>query len=132
MILVDTNVLSELSRAKPDVNVVRWASSLPLPLAVSVVTVEEVYFGLASRPKEEIRAWFDLFFAESCGILEVSEAVARRAGHLRGRLRAEGWQRTQADMLIAATAQLHQLDLATRNVRDFEGCGITVIDPFQA
>jgi predicted nucleic acid-binding protein len=128
--LVDTNVLSELARAEPDPRVARWAAALPLPIALSVVTLEEIHFGLAWRPNAEIRFWFERFLVEGCTVLPVTEAIARQAGQLRGRLRAAGRQRTQADMLIAATAQAHQLPLATRNVRDFEGCGIPLVDPF--
>jgi predicted nucleic acid-binding protein len=131
LILVDTNILSELARGKPDPRVLRWAESQVLPLAVSVVTVEEIHFGLAYRPKAEIRAWFEAFLDESCEILEISDLIAKRAGGLRGQFRASGMQRTQADMLIAATAQVHQLALATRNVKDFEGCGIAILDPFR-
>jgi len=129
--LIDTNVLSELSRTKPDPRVSRWAASISLPVSVSVVTLEEIHYALAWRPNPRIRAWFDRFFAESCEVLPVTEAIARRAGELRGRLRVEGWQRTQADMLLAATAQAHQLSLATRNSRDFEGCGIAIVNPFE-
>lgn len=129
--LVDTNVLSELARPKPDPGVVRWAEEIPLPVSLSVVTVEEIHFGLAWRPNTEIRAWFERFLAESCRVLPVTEGIARRAGELRGRLRGDGRTRTQADMLIAATAQAHQLPLATRNVRDFEGCGIPLVNPFE-
>jgi len=129
--LIDTNVLSELSRPKPDPRVSRWATSISLPVSVSVVTLEEIHYGLAWRPNPRIRAWFDRFFAESCEVLPVTEAIARRAGELRGRLRVEGWQRTQADMLIAATAQAHQRSLATRHSRDFEGCGIAIVNPFE-
>lgn len=129
--LVDTNVLSELARPSPDPGVERWARSVSLPIAISVVTLEELHFGLSWKPNERVRQWIERFLSESCEILLVTAAVARRAGELRGRLRAAGQQRTQADMLIAATAQAHQLSLVTRNARDFEGCGIPVLDPFE-
>jgi len=128
--LVDTNVLSELARPSPDPEVLRWARGVSLPLSISVVTLEEVSYGLAWQPNPEIRAWFETFLAESCAILPVTAVIARRAGDLRGTFRGDGQQRTQADMLIAATAQVHQLPLATRNERDFDGCGIAVVNPF--
>ena len=130
--LVDTNVLSELARRMPHPAVAAWAAAVPLPVSVSVVTLEEIHFGLAWKPNAEVRAWFDKFLASSCTVLPVTDAIARRAGDLRGQLRATGRQRTQADMLVAATAQANLLTLATRNVRDFEGCGITVVNPFEA
>ncbi|MEQ9484212.1 MAG: hypothetical protein RIG27_18290 [Coleofasciculus sp. F4-SAH-05] len=49
---------------------------------------------------------------------------------MRGQLRTQGKPRSQADMLIAATAQVHQLTLVTRNIRDFEDCGILTLNPF--
>ena len=129
--LVDTNVLSELARPEPAVEVQRWAASVSLPIRVSVVTLEEIHFGLSWRPNPRVEAWFERFFADCCEVLPITPAIARRAGELRGRLPAEGLQRTQADMLIAATAQAHQLPLVTRNVRDFAGCGIALLDPFE-
>jgi len=130
VILADTNVLSELARRTPQPAVIAWAATVTLPIAISVVTLEEIHFGLAWKPNAPVRAWFDEFLAQSCTVLPVTDAIARRAGDLRGQLRAAGRQRTQADMLVAGTAQAHQLTLATRNVRDFEGCGITLVNPF--
>ncbi len=130
--LVDTNVLSELARPEPHEAVVRWADTVRLPLSISVVTFEEIHYGLAWRPNAEIAAWFEGFFEQSCRILPASETIARKAGELRGRFRRDGRQPTQADMLIAATAQVHQLSLATHNLRDFTGCGIALVNPFEA
>lgn len=130
MTLVDTNVLGELARPEPDPGVLRWAAGVALPISISVVTLEEVHFGLAWRPNPRVEAWFARFLAEDCEVLPITGEIARRAGQLRGRFRAEGRQRTQADMLIVATAQAHQVSLVTRNVRDFEGCGIALLDPF--
>jgi predicted nucleic acid-binding protein len=132
VILVDTNVVSELVRPKPNEYVLRWSRAVPLPLSISAITLEEIHYGLTSRPNPAIGAWFDAFLAESCVVLPITPAIAQRAGHLRGEFRRAGRQRTQADMLIAATAQAHQLALATRNGRDFEGCGIPIVNPFEA
>jgi predicted nucleic acid-binding protein len=127
--LVDTNVLSELIRPRADPGVLRWAERTT-DLALSVVTVEEVWFGLAWRPSRRIEDWFTEFLGEACRVLPVTSEIAEVAGRLRGQLKAGGETRTQADMLIAATAQHHGLVLVTRNTRDFDGCGIALFDPF--
>ena len=127
--LVDTNVLSRAIRPTPDAHVLAWVESQPL-IALSTVTVEEIYFGLTWRPKERIRLWFEWFQESYCEVLPVSLDIARRAGELRGELQRRGEVRDQADMLIAATAQVQNLALATRNVRHFESCGIALINPF--
>jgi predicted nucleic acid-binding protein len=62
--------------------------------------------------------------------LPITPAIARRCGLWRGEFRRRGLARTQADLLIAATAEDHQLTLATRNTADFEGCGLTLFNPF--
>ena len=132
MILLDTNVLAELCRQRPDPAVERWADRALPPFGLSVVTVEEVHFGLAWKPNARIEALVDRFLAERCEIFPVTTPVARRAGALRGQFRRTGRTRTQADMLIAATAQVHQLPVATRNVRDFAGCGVALLNPFES
>ncbi|MYN64786.1 MAG: type II toxin-antitoxin system VapC family toxin [Acidobacteria bacterium] len=132
MILLDTNVLAELCRQRPDPAVEHWAGSALSPFGLSVVTVEEIQFGLAWKPNARIESLIDRFLAERCEIFPVTMPVARRAGTLRGQFRRTGRTRTQADMLIAATAQVHQLPVATRNVRDFEGCGLALLNPFES
>ena len=75
--------------------------------------------------------WFDQFLLLNT-VLPVTDAIARRAGEMRALFTARGIAREQPDMLIAATAQIHALTLVTRNVRDFDGCGIAVLNPFNA
>jgi len=127
--LCDTNILSELTRPLPNSGVLAWASQVKV-VALSAIVVEELAFGLAWRPNPRVRAWFDDFIAAHCQVLPVTDAVARRAGTLRGSLRTAGQTRTQADMLIAATAVEYGLTLVTRRTRDFEGCGVALLCPF--
>lgn len=100
-------------------------------MAISAVTVEEVYFGLSWKPNPRIRLWFEGFLETYCQILPVTAEIAKRSGEIRGQLQARGETRSSADMLIASTAQEHQLTLVTRNVRHFEDCGIPLLNPFQ-
>lgn len=132
MQLVDTNILSELMRAQPDAGVLAWLQgreAVNPRLTLSAVTVDEIMFGLSWHPTARLLVWFDAF-VQRHAVLPITTDVARRAGVLRGQLQARGQPRTQADMLIAATAQIHALTVVTRNVRDFDGCGIAVLNPF--
>jgi predicted nucleic acid-binding protein len=126
--LVDTNVISELCRRQPNQGVLAWASGVTRP-AVSVITLEEIFFGLTWRPNPRVLEWMESFFQRH-EVLPISQNIARRGGELRGQFSARGIVREQADMLIAATAQVHQLTLVTRNTRDFENCGIGLLNPF--
>ena len=128
--LCDTNVLAELARRAPDRGVLRWAEGIRDRIALSVITIDEIYFGLTRSPKPRIQGWFEEFLERRCEVLPIDGEVAQRAGQLRGRLAAEGKTRTQADMMIAATASLHRLTLVTRNERDFTGCEIALLNPF--
>lgn len=127
--LADTNILGELARPRPNPGVISWAQTVH-KIALSVITIEEVMFGLSRRPSNRIRVWFDEFLGTHCEVLEVTRPIALLAGTLRGQLAARGMVRTQADILIAATAAHHGLMLVTRNTRDFEECGIAVLNPF--
>jgi predicted nucleic acid-binding protein len=127
--LVDTNVLSELARPAPDPAVLRWTSERD-HVDVSVITLEEMLFGLTWKPSARIEAFFEKFVATFCRVHPVTSAIARHAGIMRGQLATRGQTRQPADMLIAATASAHGLTLVTRNERDFEGCGVSLVNPF--
>ena len=129
--LVDTNVISELMRPRPNAKVQAWAERQEA-FDLSVVCVEEILFGLRARPSSRLLSWFEEFVDHYCRVLPISAAIARRSAEVRAELRARGKPRTQADMLIAATAFEHGVALVTRNVKDFEGCGIPLLNPFEA
>jgi predicted nucleic acid-binding protein len=128
--LVDTNVLSELVRRQPSTKVIRWVSALH-ELIVSVITIDELMFGLTASPNPRVQRWFDTFVDRHCRVLDLTDPIARHAGVLRGQLAKRGRPHEQGDMLIAATAAAHGLTLATRNERDFAGCGVAVVNPFR-
>ncbi len=126
--LVDTNVISELCRPQPHPAVLRWAERIERH-TLSVISVEEIWHGLAKRPNHRLTAWMEEYVRQH-DLLPIDAAIAQRAGELRGAFARKGSIHTQADMLIAATAQLHGLTLVTRNTCDFEGCGIGLLNPF--
>ncbi len=127
--LLDTNIVSELARSSINPGVARWAQS-QFWVYLSVITVEEILYGLSWKPNARILSWFDDFLEQRAEVLPVSVEVARAAGVLRGQLQARGVTRSQADMFIAATASHHGITLVTRNSTDFEGCGIALLNPF--
>jgi predicted nucleic acid-binding protein len=127
--LVDTNIISELARPNPNEGVLSWSAQVTR-IHISVVTLEELNFGLAWKNNPRISQWLEGFLEMHCTLLPVTPAIARLAGQLRGHLQKQELVRHQADMLIAATAAVHGLPLITRNEKDFTDCGITVINPF--
>jgi predicted nucleic acid-binding protein len=127
--LIDTNVLSEFVRKRPDPGVLQWAREVRR-VAVSVATLEEVYFGLSWKPNPRVRLWLEGFLDTNCEILPITPEIAKRSGEIRGQFQARGQTRSTADMIIASTAQEHDLTLVTRNVRDFADCGILLLNPF--
>ncbi|MCF4970242.1 type II toxin-antitoxin system VapC family toxin [Nostoc sp. CMAA1605] len=127
--LCDTNIISELVRPQPNPGVIAWSNQIS-SISISVITLEEITYGLAAKPNARIQAWWNNFLQSSCQIVPITLEIAQCCGQLRGQLRTEGKPRSQADMLIAATAQVYQLTLVTRNIRDFESCSITLLNPF--
>jgi predicted nucleic acid-binding protein len=130
--LLDTNVVSELVRPRPDPRVRAWLASLD-EVALSVISIEELVFGIERAPaarRQKLAAWFDDLVDNLVTVEEITPVIARAAGELRARRTRAGRPVTQADMLIAATALIRGWTLATRNVPDFEDCGVLLFNPF--
>jgi toxin FitB len=101
VLLLDTNVVSELCRRQPDAGVLAWSAGTA-GHAISAVTVDEIVYGLTRRTNSRIESWFDGFLQRH-PVLPVTVDVARRAGQLRGAFAARGIVRSQPDMLIATS-----------------------------
>lgn len=129
MWICDRTVLGEVLQPKPNGAVESWLRAQPR-IALSVVTVEELFCGIGAADAHV--KWLDNFLVHRCEILAVSPQIARRSGQLRGRLRKLGQKRTQADLLVAATALEYGFPLATRNEAAFEKCGVAIMNPFAA
>ena len=137
--LLDTNVISELARPKPDRNVVRWLDAVDEELLfLSVLTVGELRKGITtlSDPvrKTLLESWLvgDVLVRFEGRILPIEQAVAERWGQLSGTLAKRGSPLPVIDGLLAATAMHHNLTLVTRNTRDVALTGVVVLDPWMA
>ena len=136
--LLDTNVVSELRKigdGKADVNVAAWIDAEDAESyfisAITILELERGVLGIQRRDTAQgarLRAWLDHHVRpEFAGrILPVDELIATRCAHLHIPDR-----RNEVDALIAATALVHGLTVVTRNLRDFEGTGVVVINPWQ-
>ena len=132
MILLDTVVVSELRKSRPSTKVLAWMRSIAADEAfLSVITVGEIERGITKTADAAFRGalerWLDdliRFYGDR--ILPITPPIAKRWGRWSAELGHEG-----ADLLIAATAAVHGLTVATRNVRHFASTGIAVIDPFR-
>lgn len=135
MYLLDTNVLSALRRPdKAPATLLAWASALPPETTcLSVVTLMELEHGILSLARRDaaqaalLRQWLEgsILPAFQGRVLDVDEQVARAAARL-----MVSAPMPINDVLIAATARVHGLVVATRNVRDFERLDVALLDPW--
>ncbi len=136
--LLDTNVVSETVRPRPNRSVLAWfASQTPDLVAVSFVTMAELRVGIAATPddrrRQELTEWFKEAFPGWLAnrILPVTVEILTDWLVVGDALSRKRQTRNPADLLIAATARVHNLTLVTRNVRDFANTGVVVYDPWQ-
>lgn len=136
MFLLDTNVISEPKRARPDEGVIAWLSDQLLSdLHLSVITVGELRRGIvrleSGRRRDDLDFWLaDLVLRYGERILPVDLDVTERWAALAEAARSAGRPSEMTDELIAATAHVHGLTIVTRNVRHFEHTGCRVLSPW--
>ncbi|OWV69548.1 recombinase [Rhizobium sp. R634] len=136
-LLLDTNILSEVTKPNPDMRVLAWLDQLDEDRSfISIVSIAEIRRGVAlmdnGRKRDALGEWLarDLPQRFEGRIIPVDEPVALSWGDLMGRAKRSGRGLSSMDGLIAATAIAYDLTLATRNTRDFEGFGIELVDPW--
>jgi predicted nucleic acid-binding protein len=136
-LLLDTNVLSEVTRPRPDVHALQWLDSLDEDRSfISVVSIAEIRRGVAlmesGRKRDALAEWLaqELPQRFEQRVIPVDQPVAIAWGDLMGLAKRSGRDLSSMDGLIAATAIAHDLTLATRNIKDFEGLGIELVHPW--
>ena len=133
--LVDANVLSEPTKPAPHLSVVEWLRRNERDIVVDPVILGEVRFGILLLPRGKRRARLERWFDEGVqrlACLPWEAETGLRWAELLATLRASGRAMPIKDSLIAATALVHDLVVATHNRADFEKAGIEIIDPFMA
>lgn len=137
MIALDTNVVSELMRPAPSPAVLKSLSKYsPHQVCTSSITVAEILYGIELLPtgkrKNELLAGAERLFRVVLGgrILVFDEAAAQNFSQIAVERRRHGRPISELDAQIAAVARVHDATLSTRNVGDFEGCGIRLVNPW--
>ena len=139
MIILDTNVLSELMRAAPEPTVVEWVDRQMRPtLFLTSLNLAEIRFGIAALPQGRRRSNLHEVFEESIRplfgdrVLDFDEAASHEYAALRATARTAGQAIGDPDALIAAIARAHRFLVATRDTTPFEAAGAQVVDPWSA
>lgn len=139
MIVIDTNVISELWKINPDANVLAWIDAQAIEtLYLSAVTVAELRYGLAMMPEGKRRTIYqermerEVLPAFAGRVLAFDLGASKTYADLMARARVEGKAIGMADGYIAATAGAHGFIVATRDTSPFEAAGLSVINPWEA
>ena len=134
--LVDTNVLSELAKPKPDAVVVEWIRHHEPQIYVSTITIGELRKGIEGladgKRKVGLQKWLSGLCERMEGrVLSFNTGTAHVWGQLVARWEKSGAVVPALDSQLAATAHRHGLTVVTRNVADFQKAGVKLLNPFQ-
>ena len=136
--LLDTNIVSEVMRSAPSPTVLAWLNDQDASaLFVSTVTIAEIEYGLRMLPdgrrRRGLRNRFEQFLVRAFAgrIRDFDQPAARSYGDIMGNRKEIGRPMSVPDGQIAAIACSRGLTVATRNVADFEDCGLTLVNPFE-
>lgn len=139
MIVLDTNVISELWKLEPDANVLAWIDAQAIEtLCLSAITVAELRYGIAAMPEGRRRTIYQQRLENEVlpnfagRVLAFDLDTSKTYAELMARARTEGKAIAKADGYIAATAAAHRLMVATRDTSPFEAGGLEVINPWEA
>ena len=133
--LLDTNVVSELTKDTPNPSVINYLNAQD-DLWLSAIVVEELELGVQLLPegrrRARLRAWLSQLLADFEGrILPVDRTEAEWAGAFQALVHRNGGKLKLGDALIAGTAMAKDMTVVTRNVRDFHGLGVSVVNPWE-
>jgi toxin FitB len=133
--LLDTNVLSETMRSKPDLRVDAWLDAHFDDSVLSGVSIGEIEYGLQRMQpgvkKRSLQSWLDnLILKFEARILPADTPIWREHGRLKRELEVLGRPQEDFDLLIAATALTHKLILVTRNVKHFQDTSCQLFNPW--
>lgn len=138
MIILDTNILSELIKPGTDPNVLAWFDRLePQTLTTTAITAAEIGVGLkfmtdGKRKRQLEKAYGQILQTFTAEILPFDLEASRHYAALSLKLKKQGTPIGQNDTMIAAIVHTHQATLVTHNTKHFTHCGIEVVDPFTA
>jgi predicted nucleic acid-binding protein len=139
MIVLDTNVVSELMRPRPDGRVVRWVSEQAAgSLFTTAITEAEILLGVALLPAGKRQrllqaAVAEMFAVEFAGrVLPFDSGATAGFADVVAARRRQGRPISHADAQIASIARCHDAAVATRNTSDFEGCAVSLVNPWEA
>jgi len=138
MIIVDTNIISEMMKPFPTPCVINWLDNQkPSQLFITTITIAEITYGIHVLPNGNRRRSLETAFNKTIeeafehSILSFNKAAAHCYGKIMAQRKLSGRPLSMADGQIAAITFTHHFTLATRNIRDFVDCEIELINPFK-
>ena len=133
--LADSNLICEQTKSQPSPVACEWLKEHAAEIVIDAVVLGEIWDGIAAMPdgrkRRDLEGWFARL-RHSVVCLPWTDETAVAWGDLKQDVRRRGFTVGIKDTMIAATAKLHGLTVATRNIEDFTRCGVDVVNPFSA